>query len=84
MSPKRNLSNERRETRVRRNYNSSNRRRGRPDYEVFDAAEDQGRRAAYAWAASYMDGEEKTAMLAKAVSGRKNKKKAKEEENLSM
>ena len=31
-----------------------------------------------------MDGEEKTAILAKAVSGKKNKKKAKEEENLSM
>ena len=31
-----------------------------------------------------MEGDEKTAMLAKAVTGRKNKKKAREEENLRM
>ena len=55
-----------------------------PQQNTSSIVEEQGKRAAYASAASYMEGEEKSALLAKATSGRKNQKKAKEEENLSM
>ena len=59
-------------------------RRG-SDHRLADQdGEERGKRAAYTLAASYMEGPEREAMLAKASAGKRNMRKSKEEQNLSM